>query len=90
MTGSSLLPSGPLLSLKDLLPTLNPILCPHVVGVNHCTVLLLKAKPLFVFVLLFVFFISSSKAHPGPVVHISDNPMDEGKVKKDTRTLLSY
>uniref|UniRef100_A0A672QQE9 Syntaxin-binding protein 5-like n=1 Tax=Sinocyclocheilus grahami TaxID=75366 RepID=A0A672QQE9_SINGR len=22
----------------------------------------------------------SSKAHPGPVVHISDNPMDEGKV----------
>lgn len=24
--------------------------------------------------------IRSSKAHPGPVVHISDNPMDEGKV----------
>lgn len=23
----------------------------------------------------------SSKAHPGPVVHISDNPMDEGKVR---------
>ncbi|KAK6295531.1 hypothetical protein J4Q44_G00347570 [Coregonus suidteri] len=22
----------------------------------------------------------SSKAHPGPVVHISDNPMDEGKL----------
>lgn len=25
--------------------------------------------------------IRSTKAHPGPVVHISDNPMDEGKVK---------
>lgn len=24
--------------------------------------------------------VRSSKAHPGPVVHISDNPMDEGKV----------
>lgn len=23
----------------------------------------------------------SSKSHPGPVVHISDNPMDEGKVE---------
>lgn len=22
----------------------------------------------------------STKTHPGPVVHISDNPMDEGKV----------
>ncbi|MED6250049.1 Syntaxin-binding protein 5, partial [Ataeniobius toweri] len=22
----------------------------------------------------------SSKSHPGPVVHISDNPMDEGKL----------
>lgn len=23
----------------------------------------------------------SSKSHPGPIVHISDNPMDEGKVR---------
>ncbi len=28
----------------------------------------------------FPLFNSSSKTHPGPVVHISDNPMDEGKV----------
>lgn len=26
------------------------------------------------------FSFRSSKSHPGPVVHISDNPMDEGKV----------
>lgn len=34
----------------------------------------------------------SSKAHPGPVVHISDNPMDEGKVSQSKRglTVLSY
>ena len=31
----------------------------------------------------FVSPLRSSKAHPGPVVHISDNPMDEGKVKDD-------
>uniref|UniRef100_A0A4W5RCI8 Syntaxin-binding protein 5-like n=1 Tax=Hucho hucho TaxID=62062 RepID=A0A4W5RCI8_9TELE len=28
----------------------------------------------------------SSKSHPGPVVHISDNPMDEGKVGTFQRT----
>ncbi|GLD47796.1 syntaxin-binding protein 5-like isoform X2 [Lates japonicus] len=27
----------------------------------------------------------STKTHPGPVVHISDNPMDEGKSAKETR-----
>ncbi|XP_025072086.1 syntaxin-binding protein 5 [Alligator sinensis] len=27
----------------------------------------------------------SSKSHPGPVVHISDNPMDEGKIMLMTR-----
>lgn len=27
----------------------------------------------------------SSKSHPGPIVHISDNPMDEGKVGYDCR-----
>lgn len=27
-----------------------------------------------------IFLFRSSKSHPGPVVHISDNPMDEGKV----------
>lgn len=32
------------------------------------------------FVLMEVFLFRSSKSHPGPVVHISDNPMDEGKV----------
>ena len=26
------------------------------------------------------FLFRSSKSHPGPIVHISDNPMDEGKV----------
>uniref|UniRef100_A0A673WNY4 Syntaxin binding protein 5 n=1 Tax=Salmo trutta TaxID=8032 RepID=A0A673WNY4_SALTR len=29
----------------------------------------------------------SSKSHPGPVVHISDNPMDEGKVGTFQRTI---
>lgn len=27
----------------------------------------------------------SSKSHPGPIVHISDNPMDEGKVGYNCR-----
>lgn len=33
----------------------------------------------------------SSKSHPGPVVHISDNPMDEGKVcfKKNIKPNLN-
>ena len=32
-------------------------------------------------ILLTFSFFRSSKSHPGPVVHISDNPMDEGKVE---------
>lgn len=28
----------------------------------------------------------SSKAHPGPVVHISDNPIDEGKVSENSHS----
>lgn len=34
---------------------------------------------------LFLACLRSTKTHPGPVVHISDNPMDEGKVT-DRRT----
>lgn len=44
----------------------------------------LKRKKHSLNVSLFVSLIRSSKAHPGPVVHISDNPMDEGKVKDNT------
>lgn len=33
------------------------------------------------FVVIWKYFLfRSSKSHPGPIVHISDNPMDEGKV----------
>ena len=32
----------------------------------------------------------STKTHPGPVVHISDNPMDEGKVQNPHSTSLRH
>lgn len=35
-------------------------------------------------------FFRSSKSHPGPVVHISDNPMDEGKVGYFKDSLIRY
>lgn len=57
--------------------------------------LLIPSFSLFLFLssassLLFLSF-RSSKAHPGPVVHISDNPMDEGKVciQHSVNTVLS-
>lgn len=43
----------------------------------------------FVHLLVFLACRRSTKTHPGPVVHISDNPMDEGKVT-DSRPLRKH
>lgn len=69
--------------LKIYVPSKNRYVCwCHHICMEAVHHILYDVLNIYLYVFIFVVFHRSTKTHPGPVVHLSDSPKDEGKVQE--------